>query len=320
MTKDNSNAAMHIAIAGNIGSGKTTFLRTLTGLQKALNGKIIIGNTDIKNFRSHELARIIGFVSTFLPDNPEMTVEELVRIGRYPYTNFFGVLRKNDVEKIAESISVCGINHLKDKPTQTLSDGERQKAMLARAFAQDTDIILLDEPTSFLDIPNKFEIFHLLKDLAKEGKTIIFTTHDLNLATSYADKLWLIHEKIISEGAPEDMFLGPEIARLFASEKLRLDPETGDIGPGISPGASVILNYREEHKLAGIWTKKALLRKGIEVRPSGSSTEKTAIRITILKEKNKFVWNLQYENQNLFLVSIYQLIYHLEKITGHELN
>ncbi len=309
-----------IALIGKNGSGKTTFLRTLTGLQQLLEGKISIEQKNVSDFHANELARKVGFVSTFIPDNPEMTVEELVRIGRYPYTNFFGVLRLHDIHKVKEAIDICGIKDLQGKKISEISDGERQRTMLARVFAQDTDIILLDEPTSFLDIPNKFDIFNLLGKLSKEGKIIIFTTHDLNLATRYADKIWLIKGRSVAEGAPEDLFLGTEMREQFVSDKLTIDPETGEIGPKFHPGKSLILHVGKDCELAEIWTKRAFARRGIVVLCDENEAVKDSVRVFISKEKNKYIWNLQKENQNLFLTSIYLLINQLENSISHELN
>lgn len=309
-----------IALIGKNGSGKTTLLRSLVGLQQLLYGKIKIDHRDINLFSSEEIARRVGFVSTSLPDNPEMTVEELVRIGRYPYTNFFGVLRQLDFDKIKRAISVCGIEHLQNNKINELSDGERQKSMLARAFAQDTAIILLDEPTSFLDIPNKYEIFTLLKKLAAEGKTIIFTTHDLNLAGRYADKLWLIKESSILDGAPEDLFLGQEIKELFTSEKIDMDQQTGEVIPRIFYYQSVILYSCKACKLAEIWTRRALQRKGIGILENETGNKKTSLRVSISKEKNNFTWNIHYMNKKLFATSIYHFIKQLENLINHELN
>ena len=309
-----------IALIGKNGCGKTTFLRSLIKLHKLIAGELYLFDRDIDAYSSNELARLIGFVSTNIIENAEMSVEELVRIGRYPYTNMFGIMDQSDINQIQSAMNVCGVLHLQNRKLSRLSDGERQRSMLARVFAQDTDIILLDEPTSFLDIPNKFEMFSLLSHLAAKGKSVIFTTHDLNLAAQYADKLWLINNKKISEGAPEDLFLGSEMTEQFAGEKLQLDKETGEFGPKIRENKYVRLSSAAGCDIAEIWTKKAFRRKGIGISEGNLIKSNLIIDVFISKEKDKFVWNLSSKSKNLPLTSIYQLITHLENQNYNEFN
>ncbi len=309
-----------VALIGKNGSGKTTLLRSMMALHYLLQGEVKIDQQDIRLMTPADIARRVGFVSTSLPDNPEMTVEELVRIGRYPYTDFFGILRQDDHDKIKRAINVCGIEHLRNNKLSELSDGEKQKSMLARVFAQDTDVILLDEPTSFLDIPNKYEIFTLLRSLSTEGKTIIFTTHDLNIAGRYADKIWLIRGSSIIDGAPEDLFLGQDIKEIFTSEKIEMDKQTGEVIPLIYYKYSVILHSCETCEIAETWTRRALQRKGIAVVEKETDLKKNLIRVFISKEKNTFTWNLQYSDTKIFTSTIYQFIKQLENLINHELN
>lgn len=309
-----------VALIGKNGTGKTTLLRSMMGLHYLLQGEVKIDQQNLQLLTPGDIARKIGFASTSLPDNPEMTVEELVRIGRYPYTDFFGLLRQDDHDKIKKAIHVCGIEHLRNNKLSELSDGERQKSMLARVFAQDTDVILLDEPTSFLDIPNKYEIFTLLSSLTEEGKTIIFTTHDLNIAGRYADKIWLIRGNSIIDGAPEDLFLGQDINEMFTSEKIELDKQSGEVIPRFVFQHSVILHSCESCEIAETWTRRALQRKGIAVAGKENDLKKTLIRVSISKEKNTFTWNLHYNDKNIFASTIYQFIKQLENLINHELN
>ncbi|MGC9341974.1 MAG: ABC transporter ATP-binding protein, partial [Bacteroidales bacterium] len=236
----------------------------------------------------------------------------LVRIGRYPHTNLFGVLKEDDLEIVDKAIHFCGLENYKQTLLSHMSDGERQRAVLARVFAQDTGIMLLDEPTSFLDIPNKFEIFDLLRNLSENGKTIIFTTHDLNLATLYADKILLIHDRSIISGAPEDLYLRPELKSQFASNKLKMNSKTGEFIPHIHPDKKIILTSEPGCENAEIWTRKALTRKGYSVISSEKEKIEGNDSIDIYKEKDKFVWNLHRDKQNLLIPGIYELILKLE--------
>lgn len=208
-------------LIGSNGVGKSTLLRTLAGFQPALGGDIrLLDSKDFSSSRSfssfssefsssekttspsyrslrsctpRELARKIGIVLTGKPDVAAMRVEELLAIGRSPYTNFWGRLSPSDQAAVEDSISLVGIAQLRHRQFHTLSDGEKQKVMIAKALVQQTDIVLLDEPTAFLDYPSKVEVMQLLCRLAHElRKTILLSTHDIELALQIADKLWLL--------------------------------------------------------------------------------------------------------------------------------
>lgn len=181
-----------VCLLGRNGIGKSTLLRTIAGFQPKLSGKITIGDKTLETFERKELARTIGIVLTDRTDLQEMTVEELVSLGRSPYTGFFGNLSAEDKEKVEGALSLVGITELRNRRVMTLSDGERQKAMIAKTLAQQTHVILLDEPTAFLDFQSRIELFALLKKLAREEKkTILMTTHDVHLALRFADVVWL---------------------------------------------------------------------------------------------------------------------------------
>ena len=201
------NATLHsgrlTCLIGANGIGKSTLLRTLSAFQTPLAGEITIQNPSHAPIlisarpmtRSQEkvLSRLIGVVLTEKPDVQNMTVFELVGLGRSPYTGFWGRLNNDDKQIVAESLQLVGIESLKDRLVQTLSDGERQKTMIAKALAQQTPVIYLDEPTAFLDYPSKVEMLTLLRRLARETeKTIFLSTHDMELALQIADELWLM--------------------------------------------------------------------------------------------------------------------------------
>ena len=193
------NSGELTCLLGCNGVGKSTLLRTLSAFQPALGGDILL-NADqtselspLTSFTDKQLSRMIGIVLTEKPDVRNMTIEDLVGMGRSPYTGFWGTLTANDKQIVADAIRMVGIELLKGRMIHTLSDGERQKAMIAKALAQQTPIIYLDEPTAFLDYPSKVEMMQLLRRLAhEEQKTIFLSTHDVELALQLADCLWLM--------------------------------------------------------------------------------------------------------------------------------
>ena len=178
------------SLIGENGVGKSTLLKTLTGFLPKLEGSLLLDGKDISEFSQRALARQISIVLTQKPDIQNLTVEEIVGLGRSPYTGFFGKLHANDQQIVDESITAVGIEKLKNRMIQTLSDGERQKVMIAKALAQQTPVIFLDEPTAFLDFSSKVETFQLLQRMAHEmGKLVLLSTHDLELAVRFSDTL-----------------------------------------------------------------------------------------------------------------------------------
>ena len=177
-------------LIGENGVGKSTLLKTLTGFLPKLEGSLLLDGKDISEFSQRALARQISIVLTQKPDVQNLTVEEIIGLGRSPYTGFFGKLHANDQQIVDESITAVGIEKLKNRMIQTLSDGERQKVMIAKALAQQTPVIFLDEPTAFLDFSSKVETFQLLQRMAHEmGKLVLLSTHDLELAVRFSDTL-----------------------------------------------------------------------------------------------------------------------------------
>lgn len=177
-------------LIGENGVGKSTLLKTLTGFLPKLEGSLLLDGKDISEFSQRALARQISIVLTQKPDVQNLTVEEIIGLGRSPYTGFFGKLHANDRQIVDESITAVGIEKLKNRMIQTLSDGERQKVMIAKALAQQTPVIFLDEPTAFLDFSSKVETFQLLQRMAHEmGKLVLLSTHDLELAVRFSDTL-----------------------------------------------------------------------------------------------------------------------------------
>lgn len=187
-------------LIGENGIGKSTLLKTLTGFLPKLKGSVLFDNRDITSFSQRELARQVSIVLTQKPDVQNLTIEEIIGLGRSPYTGFFGRLRIDDRMVVNDAIATMGIEKLRGRMIQTLSDGERQKVMIAKALAQETPVILLDEPTAFLDFPSKAETFQSLQRMAHErDKLILLSTHDLELAVRFADSLLEVKEGTLKE-------------------------------------------------------------------------------------------------------------------------
>ena len=202
-------------LLGENGAGKSTLLRTLSGFLPALSGEITILGKPLREYREKELATVIGVVLTEKTNLQNMTVTELVGMGRSPYTGFWGRLSAEDRRKVDDALALVGIVPLRDRMVQTLSDGERQKVMIAKALAQETPIIFLDEPTAFLDYPSKVEILNLLHRLSCEmGKTVFLSTHDLDLALRVADRVWLMTKGgTVKTGAPQNLIVDRQTGR-----------------------------------------------------------------------------------------------------------
>lgn len=184
-------SGMLTCLIGRNGTGKSTLLRTMTGFIPPLEGQVILEGRDLSMSSATERARIISIVLTDRPETDNITVNELVGMGRLPYTNFWGTLQEEDRQIVDDAMQMIGIYELRNRKIGTLSDGEKQKAMIGKAIAQQTPVIILDEPTAFLDYPSKQETMLLLHQLAQElNKTIFLSTHDLNIAYQVADKIW----------------------------------------------------------------------------------------------------------------------------------
>ena len=218
------NSGELTCLLGCNGVGKSTLLRTLSAFQPALGGEIFLLNSDaslhpLTSYTDKELSRMIGIVLTEKPDVRNMTVEDLVGMGRSPYTGFWGTLSADDKQIVADAIRMVGIESLRGRMIHTLSDGERQKVMIAKALAQQTPIIYLDEPTAFLDYPSKVEMMQLLRRLAHEQqKTIFLSTHDVELALQLSDCLWLMEPNLLSVGTPRQLADSGALSRFVERE------------------------------------------------------------------------------------------------------
>ena len=234
-------------LLGANGVGKSTLLRTLSAFQPALSGEVLISGTapsltsdadtsltshlsPLTSLSDKDLSRLIGVVLTEKPDIRNMTVRELVALGRSPYTGFWGTLHDQDWQVVDEAIDQVRIGPLRERMVHTLSDGERQKVMIAKALAQQTPVIFLDEPTAFLDFPSKVEMMQLLRRLAIEGeKTIFLSTHDFELALQVADTLWLMEKDTdnrLNVGTPQALAQSGALARYVERPGITFDAES----------------------------------------------------------------------------------------------
>jgi len=202
---------------GPNGAGKSTLLRTMAAFQPALDGQIVLNGRELSAYSMPELARQISIVLTDNPKNMNMTVEEVVALGRSPYTGFWGRLHEADRKAIDESLRLIGIEEFRQRKITSLSDGERQKVMIAKSIAQETPLIFLDEPTAFLDYPSKVRTMLLLHRLTRVlGKTVFLSTHDMEHALWIADEVWLLdRERGLTTGSPEDLSASGRIGEYF---------------------------------------------------------------------------------------------------------
>lgn len=216
------------ALIGRNGTGKTTFLKTISGHLKPLNGNCFLKDIDIYSLSAQQLATQISIVNTEKIRLSYLKVSELLALGRFPYTNFIGQLSAKDEAVIDNIVQKLKIEHLLDKYLQSLSDGELQKIMIARAIVQDTPIVILDEPTTHLDLVNRYQIFQLLKSLSKElNKVILLSTHEIELALQLADNIILINEKEeLIAVTLEDFIQGNHIQNAFRQAGISFDSKT----------------------------------------------------------------------------------------------
>ena len=222
---DNINLAIQkgtfVALIGKNGIGKSTLLRTLTGVQKQLTGSVNLNEKDLNSYSNKELATKLSLVLTERLPESQLTVFELIALGRQPYTNWIDSLSDVDLQKINLAINQTEIDHLKDKRFHELSDGQLQRVLIARALAQDTEMIILDEPTAHLDLHHTIKIFNLLKKLVNQTqKTIVISTHQINLALDLADELIVMTNDTISSGKTQDLIDNEALDTLFPEEIL----------------------------------------------------------------------------------------------------
>ncbi len=260
-----------VCLIGPNGAGKSTLLRTLAGMQPALNGQVRLMDDDIGGLKPQELARRLSIVLTERVSVGMLPVYELVALGRYPYTDWSGKLTLEDEAVVFRAIEAVGAGELARRQVGELSDGERQKVMIARALAQEPGLMLLDEPTAFLDLPRRVEIMRMLRELARStGRAILLSTHDLDLALRTADRIWLMPMRgSVQVGAPEDLVLSGAFEAAFHSEGVEFDRRIGSFRVSANGVGQVTLVGEGVHAL---WTRRALEREGFTITENGAPT------------------------------------------------
>lgn len=212
------------SLIGRNGSGKSTLMKTICGLNDKYSGNIFLNETELRNLSRARLASVLAFVNTQRPNVPNLKCKDIVALGRSPHTGWHGKLTKKDIDFSEYALELVGMKEYGNRYLHTLSDGECQKIMIARAIAQDTPIILLDEPTSFLDLPSRYEIVTLLKKLTLDiGKTIVFSTHELDIALEMSDDIALIQNKSLVILPVKKMIESGNIQRIFSTPNSFID-------------------------------------------------------------------------------------------------
>lgn len=293
-----------VAVLGRNGIGKSTLLRTIMGLQPSLSGKIYIDGRSCPEYSRHELAKKAGYISTEIVRASNMRVYDLVALGRFPYTGWTGSNDPQGRDAITSAMNKTGMTGFSDRYVSELSDGERQRAMIARVLAQQTDILIMDEPTAFLDIAGRYEMMHLMSELAHEGRTILFSTHDFNIALNQADKIWLILENALLEGSPEDLVLSGAFDNLFNPDIAGFNHADGTFS--LKPEKKGELFVKGEGIIRD-WTVKALARAGYTV------SDHDSVPYLITPDETGGKWVMILKDSQVEFESIYSMAAWLAK-------
>ena len=258
-----------VALLGKNGAGKSTLLRALTCDSQPINGSVEIDGKPSDEISKRDLSRLIALVATERIMGGAFTIRELVALGRQPHTGFLGRLSRHDDEVVRQSLEAVGIAHKAEQHVAQLSDGERQKAMIAKALAQETPIIVLDEPTAFLDVASRIETMKLLHSLAREqNKAVLLSSHDISQSLLLADELWvIIQDREVVTGSTEQVVMSGAMDRVFDNSSILFNNDLCDYESKLPTTASVMLECDDsklEHCVAN-----ALLRNGIDTSHGG---------------------------------------------------
>lgn len=296
-----------VCLIGPNGSGKSTLIRTLTGIQPPLCGDVLLCNRKIAEFSPEEKAKTLSVVLTSQVQAGFLTAFDIVALGRFPYTNWAGRLTDADRKIVNTALSSVGAKDLAPRFIHEMSDGERQKVMIARALAQEPELMVLDEPTAFLDLPHKIETMRILRHVAqKTKKSILLSTHDLNLAIRCADQLWIIDRQgTMIAGTPEDLVLSGIFGSAFEIEGVYFDPARGEFSIPVDKRGTFALTAPES--VERIWTVYALERIGFV--PSQSDT--ADIRVAVQKNTGGVRWNCSHAGGEHECGSIRELVGHV---------
>jgi iron complex transport system ATP-binding protein len=296
-----------ICLIGPNGCGKSTLIRTLATLQSPLEGNILIEETDINSFSHSEITGLISVVLTDKSAVDNITVAEISALGRYQSSNWLGTLNDTDQKLISQAIMQVGLSGFENRMYGTLSDGEKQRAFIAKALSSYAPIMLLDEPTAHLDIPNRAEIMILLRRLAREEcHSVLLSTHELDLALQLADEVWLMLPKgEIYTGTPEELLHSGFLDEAFGNEILRFNPHSGSYCVKTTDTDSVLVEGKGE---LYDMTLQALHRMGY-------STEKTnELKIRIIVGEDN--WMLDNRGEDKYFSSLSETCRYLKKLTN----
>lgn len=295
-----------VCLLGPNGVGKSTLLRTLAGLQRPLAGSLRLLGGDFEALGALERARRVAVVLTDPVDAGALVARDLVALGRHPYTGWLGRLSPTDRGRVDEALAAVGATHLAGKELRSMSDGERQRVLIARALAQDPRLMVLDEPTAFLDLPSRIQVTGLLhRVVAETGIAVVLATHHLELALEYADRVWLLdREGRLAAGAPEDVALGGLLERTFASEGVVFDPHDGSFRLEHAAGDGLPVTL-EASGLVGEWTERALRRAGYAVARGATGA---MMRVTASGEPGFATWELEADGVRTSCGSLLELV------------
>lgn len=288
-------------LLGANGSGKSTLLRTLSAFLPSIGGDVLLEGKSLRSYARKELSHMLGVVLTERIEIQDLSVRNLVAMGRMPYTGFWGYLTDADRKAVDVALEQVGMLHMVGRSIHTLSDGEMQKVLIAKALAQETPFIFLDEPTAFLDYPSKADLFLLLRNLAyKYQKTVFLSTHDVELALQMADRLWILDRAHgLYTGIPEDLALGGVLEGLFTGGRL------GFYAEGMSYRVEMPAEHRSHVCISGtdclakVLLGRALRRKGFIVTDSADSA---TLQVEVMS-RDVGMYRLLKNNENLFVAS-----------------
>ncbi|MGF1616106.1 MAG: ABC transporter ATP-binding protein [Gammaproteobacteria bacterium] len=277
-----------VCLLGPNGAGKSTLIRTLSGMQRPLAGWVRLHGTPVHDLSPRALARRLSVVLTERVEVGALAAEDLVALGRYPYTDWSGRLTERDEHIVGLAMETVGASPLAKRKVNELSDGERQKVMIARALAQEPTVMILDEPTAFLDLPRRVDIMGTLRRLARQtGQAILLSTHDLDLALRNADTLWLLPQGgTLQAGAPEDLVLNGAFQAAFAMDGIEFDTYSGSFRlPGRRCGEVALYG----NGVQALWTARALEREGFSARSDGVGS---ALSVEVLSHDGHTQWRV----------------------------
>ncbi|HOC37218.1 MAG TPA: ABC transporter ATP-binding protein [Tenuifilaceae bacterium] len=278
-----------VALVGRNGAGKSTLLRTISRLQPMMNGEITVNGATLESIGRSEFSQLISFIPAEPVRLPNTTVSDFITLARYPYHGWFDGLSHTDTTMVGKALKAVNLFDYRNRFLDRLSDGERQRVMVAFAIAQDTPVILMDEPTAFLDLPSKFEIVRLLREQTLLGKTVIISTHDLQTAFGFVDTIWLMLREGIRIGSPEDLVLTGAIDSLMDGTLVKFDMSSGQFKYTNSKTLSAYVSGSKRSLVK--WTAHALERLGYHV--SSIVLDTTSLQVEVMETEGKIQWCIE---------------------------